>query len=618
MKYYILLFLSIFSLNLFAQNEGQNWYFGKKLGLDFSSASPKLIKNGGLDTYEGCATISDGEGNLLFYTDGIQVWNKNHAIMPNGKGLGGHVSATQSAVIVPKPKSQYIYYVFTIDASENKLVGGLKYSEIDMRLNDGLGGITSKNTDLISPTCEKITAVMHQDELSYWVITHEWGNQKYHAFKVSEAGVAQKSIVSEVGSAFTGEYKNGNGYMKVSPKGKLLATTFHYQDFVEIYKFDNETGVISRPIKLEGFKGNPYGLEFSPSGKKLYIGLFSGGAIYQFDLKKYNLEGIMDSKYTVRKKKKEVQMGALQLAPNGKIYVSDLYSKYIPVINKPDYAKGNCNLKGKGIDLGAPIGRLGFPTFMQTFFIKKAIKREIIDEVVEEIIEMKPVEEVIPEKIAPKYQLLVNLKENTFKIPNNPNSEIIGKNALKGVQVGLNSKNNLLKRMSTSSFTIPVTPETVYTLMSSKEGYLSRTNEWKMPKDLPTEDKTFVLDITLDKIFVNQEITLEDIFFEYNKATLKESSKEVLKRLVTILEDNPTINIQLSAHTDCRGSESYNQNLSQQRAESVMAFLQKNSIPKSRLTAKGYGESQPAAACVSCKCDEKTHQQNRRVTFKVL
>lgn len=618
MKFYILLFLSIFSLNLFAQNEGQNWYFGKKLGLDFSTTSPKLLKNGAIDTYEGCATISDGEGNLLFYTDGIQVWNKNHEVMANGKELGGHVSATQSAVIVPKPKSQHIYYIFTIDASENKLVGGLKYSEIDMRLNDGLGDITSKNTDLVSPTCEKITAVMHQNQLSYWIITHEWGNQKYHTFKVSEEGVTSKAVVSEVGSAFTGEYKNGNGYMKASPNGELLATTFYNDDFVEIYQFDNETGVISNPIKLDDFKGNPYGLEFSPSGKKLYVGLFSGGAIYQFDLRKYELDAITDSEFTVRKKNKGVQMGALQLAPNGKIYVSDLHSQYIPVINKPDYTKGNCNLKAKGINLGAPIGRLGFPTFMQTFFIKEAIKREII----EEVAEVKPMEEVevenIPVKLPPKYQLQVNLQENTFKIPNNPNSEIIGKNNLKDVKVGLNSKNNLVEATSTGSFTVPVTPETGYTFFFNKEGYLNRTNEWSMPKELPAEDYTFVLNITLDKIFVNQEITLEDIFFEYDKATLKDSSKEVLKRLVTILEDNPTINIQLSAHTDCRGSETYNQNLSQQRAESVMAFLQKNSIPKSRLTAQGYGENEPAAVCESCKCDEKIHQKNRRVTFKVL
>ncbi len=618
MKLYIVLFCSLFSLSLFAQKEGQNWYFGKKLGLDFSTTTPKLLKNGAIDTYEGCATISDGDGNLLFYTDGIQVWNKNHEVMPNGKGLGGHVSATQSAVIVPKPKSQHIYYVFTIDASENKLVGGLKYSEIDMRLNDGLGDITTKNIDLISPTCEKITAVMHQDELNYWVITHEWNNNKYHAFLVSETGVNKKSIVSEVGSVFTGAFKNGNGYLKASPKGKLLATTFHSENFVELYKFNNQTGVISKPILLEGLKGMPYGLEFSPSGKKLYVGLFFGGAIYQFDLKKHNLETIMDSKYTVRKKEKKLQMGALQLAPNGKIYISDLYSQYIPVINKPNYAKKNCNLKKDGIDLGEPVGRLGFPTFMQTFFVKKVIKREIIEEVVEVVPTKEIIEEVVPIKVVPKYQLQINLKENTFKVPNNPNSEITGTRTLKGVKVDLTPNTDLAAAASTGSFIISVNPEMVYSFASSKKGYLTRRNSWQMPKKVPEGDYVFVLDITLDKIFVNQEITLEDIFFEYDKATLKATSKEVLKRLVTILNDNPTLKIQLSAHTDCRGSESYNQKLSQRRAESVMTFLKENGIAKTRLTAQGYGESQPSAACPTCKCDETIHQKNRRVTFKIL
>ena len=63
---------------VYAQNEGNIWYFGTNAGLDFNSGSPVMLSDGMLDTFEGCATISDNNGDLLFYTDGMLVYNKNH------------------------------------------------------------------------------------------------------------------------------------------------------------------------------------------------------------------------------------------------------------------------------------------------------------------------------------------------------------------------------------------------------------------------------------------------------------------------------------------------------------------------------------------------------------
>ena len=77
-----------------------NWYFGNRAGVNFSSGAPVALTNGQIVTTEGCATISDATGNLLFYTDGVSVWNRNHAVMANGAGLFGHASSTQSAIIV--------------------------------------------------------------------------------------------------------------------------------------------------------------------------------------------------------------------------------------------------------------------------------------------------------------------------------------------------------------------------------------------------------------------------------------------------------------------------------------------------------------------------------------
>src|SRR6185436_4851256 len=96
--------------NLLAQNETQKWYFGNKAGLDFSTNPPTVLTNGMMTTGEGCSSIANSAGNLLFYTDGITIWNQNHTPMANGTGLFGSSSTSQSGVIVKKPGSANIYY----------------------------------------------------------------------------------------------------------------------------------------------------------------------------------------------------------------------------------------------------------------------------------------------------------------------------------------------------------------------------------------------------------------------------------------------------------------------------------------------------------------------------
>jgi len=102
------------SVNVVAQGESSNWLFGRKAGINFNEGAVTPIENGAIDTNEGCASISNSAGELLFYTDGILVWDKNHNVMPNGSNLFGNKSSTQSAVVVPKPNSDSIYYIFTV------------------------------------------------------------------------------------------------------------------------------------------------------------------------------------------------------------------------------------------------------------------------------------------------------------------------------------------------------------------------------------------------------------------------------------------------------------------------------------------------------------------------
>lgn len=125
----------------YAQKEANFWYFGEYAGLNFGLGVPVALTDGALDTGEGCSSISTGSGNLLFYTDGTTVWNKNHQVMENGTGLHGHSSSTQSGLIVPNPSNTNIYYIFTVDAKDNNLFYGLQYSVVDISANGGLGRV---------------------------------------------------------------------------------------------------------------------------------------------------------------------------------------------------------------------------------------------------------------------------------------------------------------------------------------------------------------------------------------------------------------------------------------------------------------------------------------------
>ncbi len=202
----------------FPQGEANIWYFGDKAGLDFNSGSPVALTNGQMTTDEGCAVLSNNLGQLLFYTDGITIYNKNHQVMLNGTGLLGHPSSTQSATIVPKPGSTNLYYVFTqtVNAGPN----GLRYSVIDLNLDGGLGGVTSdKNVFVTAPSCEKLAVVKHANNVDFWILVHGWNNNIISSYLLTSTGLSTTPINNSIGVVVPNtNVDNVLGYMKFSPK----------------------------------------------------------------------------------------------------------------------------------------------------------------------------------------------------------------------------------------------------------------------------------------------------------------------------------------------------------------------------------------------------------------
>ncbi len=384
---YISLIIPFASLG---QGEGMNWYFGYNAGLDFTGGSPVALTNGSINQWEGVATISDAFGNLLFYTNGQNIWDATHSVMQNGSGLMGHQSATQSAVIVPKPYAPGIYYVFTVDQLANG--NGVRYSIVDMSLNGGLGAVTStKNVLLMSNTTEKITAVQHANGSDIWVICHKWNSNQFNVFLINGcSGLQTTPVVSSVGTVHNhttngGAWNTGAiGYMKASPQGDKLGLAIFTQPSVnsthfELFDFNNNTGVVSNPVSLPCPSSTPlpagvqyyaaYGVEFSPDGTFFYAGLNAVGEIWRYDLLAGGATAIRNSASLIGTGTGSLQnkIGALQLATDGKIYVARDGEGWLGKIVNPNL--WGASYINNGVSLAGRTSGLGLPTFVQSFFI---------------------------------------------------------------------------------------------------------------------------------------------------------------------------------------------------------------------------------------------------------
>lgn len=410
-KFLCIIFLCLFC-NLQAQEEASNWYFGDKAGLKFSTSTVTAIGDGNIMAIEGCAAISDRNGNLLFYTDGEKIFDRSHSLMQNGDGLKGHVSASQSAVIVPRPTMPERYFVFTVDKPNyfedpDDPIEGVHFSEIDMSLNNGYGAVIAGQKNIHLQTydtripnevefknSEKITAVISGDCTSYWVMT-QLGN-KFYSFNVNADGVNTEPVISTVSTGFSPLINAADvnitaiGYMKVSPDGSKLAAAYaatrlgHPRNGGErktgqayIYDFDNITGRVSNE-KLLLSEAYPYGVEFSPNSKKIYISSstfggddsFQSGEVFQFDATSATpstTQKLINSSSNVA--------GALQLAIDGKIYRAgypagtgaDSFSR-LSVIDRPNDNGPNVGYRHNHFDISPKKVKLGLPGFVQSFF----------------------------------------------------------------------------------------------------------------------------------------------------------------------------------------------------------------------------------------------------------
>jgi gliding motility-associated-like protein len=393
------LFLFSYNFQLHAQNDcnyerphfADQWVFGNNARIDFLYDPPSSSYATNLPEMPWSVTsISDKNGELVLFSDGQYIYNGSYYRITGGDGLLGYPASKPSSLFVPVPGNSNKFYLFTVDIyipgfREN----GINFSIIER--GNGPAKVINKNTLLMKENAQKLCGVQHANGRDYWVVAHGLGNNKgnkLYAYLVSDTiikTVASNDPFNHILDPPT--YFNGVGGMKFSPDGSKLALVSYGLGLVELFDFNNETGVLTfKSSTVLGQVPFANSIEFSPDNSKLYITASvvptanEGSRLIQYDLnladpfapaEEFVLQTFQSTTDSV--------MGELQLAVDGKIYMSKhlksgrVGKEYLGVIYNPDRPKAACNYNelnhqaNNGFYLDGGQGLLGLPAFVSSF-----------------------------------------------------------------------------------------------------------------------------------------------------------------------------------------------------------------------------------------------------------
>ena len=372
MRFYTLLILLFSSVAVNAQSVADWWFFGDKAGIHFSGGVPAGVTNSAMKTLQGCASYSDPLGNLLFYSRGDTVWDATDNVMMNGTGLMGSglgFGASMSAVVVPRPNSSTDYYLFTLTSG---FLNTMSYSKIDMSLNGGLGAVVNaeKNIQLVDTVSYLMSVVRQPNNEDYWLITLRRGSDEAYAYEITSAGVNTTPVISQTGLPLN--MFDLNGYLRCSQQNDRLAMTLWKGDTgqinahnVHIFDVDNQTGVVTHDFGITPSVADTfnYGVEFSPSGQFLYVQSQNVSDLRQYDLNAGSVAAIDASEVLVGVGYTGTGGGALQLGPDGVVYVCRNGASFLASVLFPDDAGALCGYNHDGVGLSGAQPVLGLPQF---------------------------------------------------------------------------------------------------------------------------------------------------------------------------------------------------------------------------------------------------------------
>jgi len=345
-----------------------NWIFGKNCNINFEY---EKVNNNNLyfefNSEEGISSITNLNDNNIFCSNGIQLFDKN-GIIENGDSLFGHLSSTQSNLILKVPENNN-YVIFTVSNLGKQI--GLNYSLIEYDNNRNKYIVKNKNKQLQQTVTERLSSTNHLNDIDKWICVKGWRNNSFYTFKLTKKGVDSIPIISQVASEVNNLTSlNTLGQMKFSPNGNLLAMATSGSNLVEIFDFDKYTGKLLLKYSFSDKRFNsPYGVEFSPDNNLLYISYqVNKSSIVQYNLKNIFKNSIENSSNIISTFDEDYYYGSLQLTPDYNICVANFDSNHLDVILLPN-SIDNCKYVINGISLGKNKCQYGLPNCNSSEFL---------------------------------------------------------------------------------------------------------------------------------------------------------------------------------------------------------------------------------------------------------
>ncbi len=374
----IFIFLLV-PLGCLSQGEFNNWYFGSHCGITFNSGIPVFLPGNpeNIGVFLAEVSVSDSAGNLLFFSDGTNLYNRNKVLMPGAYDLlGGGVHA--QIIAVQDLTYHNLYYLFTVQDPTYfpEQIIGLRYSVIDMQLDGGLGGIVSGMKNIPLPMGDSVittlTATRHHNNKYAWVVAYRHGiESQYLAYLIDSSGVNTTPVVSESTLEHPFFGTDVPGFIRISPDGQHLFCT---DSLTELCHFNTSTGVATPRFRFwhEGewldndWRGSQ---EFSIDSRYVYFMTFLGNqfaghnAIVQYDMINTDSMAFMESRADIGDSCKWI----LQMAPDWKIYVTDSSGSNLHRINRPSAPGAACDYQRNVLYLEGNLHRSCLPQFLQRY-----------------------------------------------------------------------------------------------------------------------------------------------------------------------------------------------------------------------------------------------------------
>ncbi|OJV51903.1 MAG: hypothetical protein BGO31_08955 [Bacteroidetes bacterium 43-16] len=285
-----------------------NWHYGRNVSLNFGQ-TPLTLSNSQVNVMEGCSSISDANGNLLFYTTGFKIWDKNGVEMPNATGLlgngpvfGGQYAGSgyKSVHIIRHPGNMQQYFVVSGDPYE-ETIRKLYYHVVDMSLNNGLGDVIpgQKNIEIMNDVSENISVLSGTDCRTYWLAAAKGDmSDQYYTFKIDATGFHNTPVINTLPMTLQGFNRE---LFQTNYPNKVIGISNNYFFSLD---FNGITGVLSNMDTIFTAIGPvPYynatpGM--SKDKSKFYFGNAMVSNLFQFDLSLLpNLPAVMNSKVQV-------------------------------------------------------------------------------------------------------------------------------------------------------------------------------------------------------------------------------------------------------------------------------------------------------------------------------